>query len=177
MASIGNITPEYIHSIENFLNKFDLIFIDANLSKETIEYIVKNINVPVSFDGTSPEKCIRIKDFVHQLEIIKLNYYEYCRLFDVSARQDFNLEEIKKNLKSFDAKKVFITLGKDGSVCYDSGEIFSYKSSKIISAKNTLRAGDTFMSGIISGYLKNQTAHDILRISSERAEKVLLENL
>lgn len=177
MTCISEITPEYLETIKNKLEDFNLVFIDANLSENAIAYIANNIKVPICFDGTSTEKCIRIKKYIDKISVMKLNQHEFYRVFDISAETEFESEKTISILKDFGINKLFVTLGKNGAFCFDDNKIYFYKPSKIIPVKNTLRAGDTFMSGIISGILNCDKSANILKQASERAEKILYENL
>lgn len=58
----------------------------------------------------------------------------------------------------------------------NSGYSF-YKPENIIESKNALRAGDSFVSGIIGGYLNNLTDYEILVEGTKRSVNVLKQNI
>ena len=177
MTCIELITPEYIRSIKDYLETFDLIFLDANLSENTISYISNNINVPICFDGTSTEKCIRVRKCFNNFSMMKLNKHEFCKLFDKEEITFEDDETILNCLGNAYKTMTFITFGAQGSMCCYNNKIIRHHTNNIIPVNNALRAGDTYVSGLIKGFLDELCIEKILKIASNRSELVLTGNL
>lgn len=178
MRCLKKVTPEYIKSIKNVLDDSDIIFIDGNLNEDTISYIANNVKTPLFFDGTSPEKAIRVKNCFDKIDFVKFNYYEYCRFFNIDPKDEILPEEIIHHLLDEKIKnKLVVSLGKQGALLFSNSGYSFYKPENIIESKNALRAGDSFVSGIICGYLNNLTDYEILVEGTKRSVNVLKQNI
>ena len=150
---VARIDPKYL--TKKYLSKFEAIVISdydkGFLSEEDIETIC--YNHPLSFMDTKKSLGRWCKDCTW----IKINEPEYLR----------TVEKIEKLTHIFDEKLV-VTLSERG--CRYKDEIFSVGEVEI---KDLSGAGDTFLAGLVSKYLKNKDIKESIIFANECATKVV----
>jgi pseudouridine kinase len=176
MKLIGLLNPEHLAKLKNHIEQASIIVVDANLNKETLEYIVHNINVPVICDTTSNQKCRRILKIIDKISTIKMNYSEACTLCNIETQAVPDIDTLKSALQKLPIKNMYVTLGVFGSFFISQTEYYHHNITNKIEAKNVLGAGDAFTSGIIKGILNNMSVEEILKYGSTKAEEVLKKN-
>lgn len=148
MTIVEEISPEYLSSFD--LNAYDACVVDANLSRETIEYICSKVTIPLYADPVSCAKAGRIKGL--HFSAIKPNEME---------------SEI---LRPFDADRVYISMGKNGMHAVSKTEEYLVPAVPV-STTNANGAGDAAMAAIViaelNGLGMKETAEFAVRHSSE----------
>ena len=69
------ITPEYLESRMEEINRFDAVVLDANLSAESVEYAARHCAAPIIADPVSTAKAARLVPVLDRLWAIKPNSY------------------------------------------------------------------------------------------------------
>lgn len=109
--------------------------LDINLrpphyDKETLEFLLKNT------------------------DILKLNHHELDVLSGFFLTSEDTLEKQAAELsKIFGLESICITLGEDGAVVYQNGELFSQKGFEV-EVKDTIGSGDSFLATLVSETLR-----------------------
>ncbi len=168
MEIYKNITPSLLESRKDSLEQSNAIVIDTCLELETIEYLLSNIKVPIFVDLVSISRGMKIKDIIGKFHTIKPNKYEAEMLSGIKINNEKDLMTASNYFIEKGVEQVFISLGADG-VYYNngikSGLLPPYKSEVV----NTTGAGDSFMAGIVYGYLNNYDIVDSAKIASAAA--------
>ena len=132
-----DLTVDYLASLNEVIESFDYIFLDTNLPKEKIEYLLnKYSNKTIFLDVISTSKAQKITDDIDKIDYLKCNEIEAISLFG-----DYLKKEFKNTL--------ICTRGKKDIVYTKSGK-FMY--SEVLEEKeiiNETGAGDAFFSGVI----------------------------
>ena len=146
-----NLTVEYLDSVRDIIEKAKLIIIDAVMSREIFEYLIKEFpNKKLITDAVSIKKAEHIKGLEKNIYALKLNSNEASFLLDEDIN---NIEDGKNAVKIFlekGVKEVYITFGEKGT-CYGTAENKKeahYLKADKVNVVNASGAGDAFMSGI-----------------------------
>lgn len=152
-----NITIEFLEERLDFINASLACVIDTNIPKESIKYLIDNVNVPIFVDTVSVKKTEKIEGLLHNIYSLKPNIYEAEVLSGISIE---NIDDVKKAaniIAGKGVKRLFITMGKDG-VYYKDDRLEGILPSLSLDIVNTTGAGDSFFAAIIWSYLNDYDA-------------------
>ena len=137
------VDPEHLSKHMEQINKADAVVLDANLSPESIAYVVANCKVPVYADPVSTVKAMRLKEHLSGLYALKPNLIEAQQLTG-----EVEPEKAARALVKMGVKRVFISMGQDGVLAADENEIIHLPrvEAKVI---NTTGAGDAAAAAIV----------------------------
>lgn len=137
------------------LDDYDsIIIVDYNkgfISEEIIQKVSENASCPIFLDTKK-----KLGDWVSSIDFIKINFLEY---------QD-SKSFIEKN--DWISKKLIVTRGKFG--CDYNGKNYPTKE---VSIKDVAGAGDTFLSGLVCEYLKNQSIEESIKFANKCSTQVV----
>ncbi|AEB75141.1 PfkB family carbohydrate kinase [Clostridium botulinum] len=152
MEIYSKITPEYLSTKLEIINRSSLILIDANLSEKAIDFLCENCCVPIFVDAVSTKKAVKLKNIFSSIYSINLNRMEAEILSGIKIINYDDLKKCSDILIKYGIKNVFISLGKDGVYYanYEENKKMPYYSSNII---NNIGCGNAFISGIAFGYI------------------------
>ncbi len=154
-----SITPEKLAPHMDFLNSMDAVIMDANLRQETIEFLAKNLNVPIYADAVSAAKVYKLKNALPHMFCFKPNRIEAELLCNMQIRDAIDGAEAVRRLLDTGLKRVFLTMGSLGAICGDgNGCIFiPVGKPKIV---NTSGAGDAFTAALIWSHLQGMSLRE-----------------
>jgi pseudouridine kinase len=156
MAIYSALTPEYLQTRLEVINRAALVVVDANLTEEALRFIGQNVTVPVFADPVSTPKCRHLNGVLNAAAGIKPNRPEASLMTGVEIRTDDDLAAAAAVFHAKGVQNVFISLGGRG-VYYDNGEekgILPIFGGEII---NTNGCGDAFLAAAADGYLMGLT--------------------
>ena len=162
MAIYEALTPEYLRTKLDFINRAALVVVDANLTAEALSFIGQNVTVPVFADPVSTPKCRHLNGVLTVAAGIKPNRPEASLMTGVNIRSDSDLAAAAAVFHEQGVQNVFISLGGRG-VYFDNGEesgILPIFAGDII---NTNGCGDAFLAAAADGYLMGLSVRDIAR--------------
>lgn len=149
MAIVTKLDKHYLKACLKRMDSASYIIIDANLSKESIEYLAENLShAKLIYEGVSTAKALRIKDCIQYFEMIKLNRLEAEILLGITIRTDDDLKDAAERLIDLGVKRVLITSGKDGAY-YQDAQTFCARRAYSIEAVNVNGAGDALLAGFV----------------------------
>ena len=96
--------------------------------------------------------------------IIKPNLWELGRIAGGRIGSPDMLERILGKLSSRGISIILLTLGEKGAILF-SGRKFLYAPSPAVKARSTIGCGDTFLSGFLCGFSRNQPLEECLRLA------------
>lgn len=137
------ITPEYLESRMEEINRFDAVVLDANLSAESVEYAVRHCAAPIIADPVSTAKAARLAPVLDRLWAIKPNIYEAEKLTG-----EHDPEKAAAALLDKGVKRVFISLGEEGMLAAERGGSV-HMPRELVTVVNTTGAGDAATSAIV----------------------------
>lgn len=143
MEIAERITPEYLRPLMEEINASDAVFIDANLSEETIGFLAESCTAPLYADPVSTAKAPRLRKILPRLAAFKPNALEAAQLTGESYPG-----KAARALLDMGVGRVFISLSAEGMLAAE-GEArirLPRVSGRIV---NTTGAGDAAMAAIV----------------------------
>lgn len=166
--------PEYINENADYINKFPLIFVDTNNSEETLKRISSVANGRIFADTVSMEKTARLSPILDRMDTIKTNRGELEVLSGYTVKSMDDIRKAMESLLEKGVKRLFVTLGAEGSCCCDSDGFYSIRSFPA-NVKSVTGAGDAFAAALTFGTLRGFTNEEILVLGSA-ASHIALES-
>lgn len=148
------ITPNYLFSKLNEINKSRLCVVDTNIPEDSLNFLMDNCTIPLFMDTVSASKTTKIKNSIHNIHTLKPNIIEAEILSDMKIKNDNDLERVSTIIHNKGVKWLFITLGVNG-VYFSDGKIRGKLSPIYTKIVSTTGAGDSFLAAVIWSYLKN----------------------
>jgi pseudouridine kinase len=171
------LTPAYIKEKAELFRSASLVFIDANLPRETLRTIFSlagKARLPVCADPTSPILAHRLKPYLRRLWMITPNSIEagiLCdQTFESSQRQ--RALEAAKCLVSQGVAIAVISLAEFG-VVYASSETSGYLPAVRTKIVDPTGAGDALTAALIFGLLNEVPLDDAVRLGVTAASLTL----
>ena len=137
------VDPDHLEKHMEQINKADAVVLDANLSPESIAYVVANCKVPVYADPVSTIKAMRLKDHLSGIYALKPNLIEAQQL---TGEDD--AEKAAAALLKMGVKRVFISMGEGGVLAADENEMLHLPRTQA-NVINTTGAGDAAAAAIV----------------------------
>ena len=159
------VTPEYLRDKMSEINRSDALVADANLRRDTLEYIAERAKIPIYADSVSVAKCLKLKGLA--LRAIKPNMAEAEKLTGRDTP-----EEAAKALLGSGIGRVFISLGTDGMYAAEIGNSCRVPCPEVVSG-NTNGAGDAAMAAIILADLDGKDLEETARAAVEAAAQTV----
>lgn len=187
MEIVDKITPDIIYKKRKIIENAEGTIVDTNISEETIEYILNNIEQKYYVDAVSVTKAYKIKNKLNKIYFLKANKLEAEILSDIKINNIEDAVFAAKKLISSGLKSIVITMGEDGAVYVDRKNTEFVKSDPL-EIVNATGAGDAFMAAYVHSDVNNMKIKDRLKfataasriaLKSERtnSEKLSIENI
>lgn len=144
MAIYDALTPAYLSTQLEALNRAALVVLDANLPPESLSFLAENLKPPLFADPVSVKKAGRLRPILARLTAMKPNRPEASLLTGVDIHCNDDLPRAAKAFFDLGLENVFISLGAEG-VYFDDGRdrgILPCFPSPVI---NTTGCGDAFL--------------------------------
>lgn len=165
MEVMKEINIEFISKKIEYLKSFEYIIMDTNLDEKVLDYICKNcINSKIIVDCVSRKKSLKLKKILNYLYFIKPNIYEAEELSNIKYKDKNSLIEMGKFFSKKGIKKTFISLGKEGIFYFENKKYGIVKLQDQINIINTSGCGDSAVSAMIYGDIKNLNNEEISRL-------------
>lgn len=123
MKILEYMTPEFLGTKIDFINKASLCVIDGNVSKESIEWLAEHCMVPIFADPVSVAKMTRFQNVLKRIDTFKPNELEAGLMTGIDIVDEKTAQEAARALNEKGIRNVFISLGEKGILCSRDGEI------------------------------------------------------
>jgi pseudouridine kinase len=164
MKIFEEFTPEIVAPIVNRIGEADLVFLDTNLRKDTIAYILKHSKAKVFIDPVSTFKIKKLKGLLKNVYAIKPNLLEAQTLSGKKTLKEIGTWFLKQGVKH-----LYISRGPRGVYGYSKAEVY-HGLSKPVQVKNVTGAGDAMMAGIIRQESLGKSLKDTIEFASIMAQ-------
>jgi len=166
----------YLTSHSDLIKNAAFVVIDTNLSQDVIDYLL-TVYTETKFivDTVSVKKSVKIKYHLDKIYSIKPNRKEVASIIDRDLNSPSDFEKALRTLQSHGVKVPMITLGKEGTLYLNKGEIVQLPS-QAKAIVNANGAGDAFMAGIVYGFYHNSPISTTLDYGLKAAGKALETN-
>jgi pseudouridine kinase len=176
MRAISTLSAEYLRKKEYLFENASLLFLDANLSKETLRTafsLARRYHLPVCADPTSKHLAARLQPYLPRLHLITPNIAEAsilcCQTYSTRPRQAI---EAAKSLVSQGVRIAIVTLAEFG-VCYATSETSGHIPAIRTEIIDPTGAGDALTAAVIFALLNDISLDDAVRLGVSAASFTL----
>lgn len=161
MAIYDHLTPDYIETKLDVLDRAALVVVDTNIPAETLAFLAHRCKAPLFADPVSTAKATKLRPLLGTLHTLKANRLEAALLSGVDITDDVSLEKAARALLDTGLKRAFISLGPDGVLCAQAGALRRLSAIPGV-MRNATGCGDAFMAALawsfLEGYGLDRTA-------------------
>jgi len=177
MRATLSLTPSYLEKNAHYFEQASLLFLDANLSKETLRKAVSlahRARIPICADPASTLLAKRLRPYLSRLTLVTPNRSEagiLCnRPNEISTRRQSI--EAAKCLVSQGVKIAIITMGEFG-VCYATSEASGRVPAIRTQIVDPTGSGDALTAAVIFGLLNEMPLDEAIRLGVSAATLTL----
>lgn len=168
MSIMSALTPAYLEDNSELFEQASLVFIDANLSKQTIRKVfslARMANIPVCADPTSVRLADRFLPYLSRLKLVRPNVDEAEILcgFSIDRQDPLASIEATKCLVSKGVEIAILALA-DVGVCYATSETSGYIPAITTTIVDPTGAGDALTSAVLFALLNDIPIDDAIRL-------------
>lgn len=175
MEIYENITPNFIAKRLKIINNGSVCVVDTNIPKDTIEYLADSVKVPLFVDPVSGVKSEKLMDCIGQIHTITPNIIELSKLTGMKIETKEDMGKACSYLINKGVKQIFLTIGKQG-VYYTNGKKQGFIPPYETDVVNTTGAGDSFMAGVVWGYMNDKNIRECAKIGEAMAALTVKTN-
>ena len=170
---MARITPGFLESRIEAINKSTIVIADTNISVEALQYLIDHCTAPLLVDTVSTAKAPRIVKALQQSQKQRLHGLKLNLLEAQTVTGCDSVQAAADALTAMGIEQVFITLGADGVYCSDGTH---HKHLKAIPTRvvNTTGAGDAFIAGIVHAQVRETSFPDCALTGLKAAHITLL---
>lgn len=156
MEICEKLTPDYFASQLDLLNGAAAVVIDANLPRGSIAYLTEHCTAPIFIDPVSTVKAEKLRGLLARVHTLKPNRIEAELLSGVQITDGESLRQAAQALLDQGVKRVFLSLGGDGVLAAQRGEVHAAPICKAEMC-NATGAGDAMMASLVWSFLSGRT--------------------
>jgi pseudouridine kinase len=177
MRAISALTAADLRAREEFFQNASLLFVDANLPKETLRAafsLAKRAQIPICADPTSRTLASKLLQYMSRLHLITPNSSEAALLCEhpFSATNRREVLQAAKHLLSKGVEIVIITLAEFG-VCYATSTTSGFVPAIRTAIIDPTGAGDALTSTVLFALLNEIPLDDAVRLGVSAASLTL----
>ncbi len=147
-------------------NSNDIFITQLENNLDGVIYGLKKANSKDMITIFNPAPAIKLENEVYKyVTYLIVNESECEILTGINPINDEKAKEAYIYLNSLGVKKLIITLGSDGSICFDNDKAYRIKANKI-KPVDTTAAGDTFVGALASKLSLNESLENSLNFAS-----------
>lgn len=173
---VRSITPSYLKKNAKIIENADYLVLDANLTSETIEYIVNTYhkNKLIFCESISPQLVLRYKRVLDKIFFLKCNIHEARSLIH---NRPLEKESLIKALFKRGLKNVVVSNNKfDIYYGLNGKDIYCFKIKPHTRFKNTTGCGDALFSGIIDRISMGEDFHSAIKFGNKLSNLTLMSD-
>ena len=156
MEICEKLTPDYFASQLDLLNGAAAVVIDANLPRGSIAYLTEHCTAPIFIDPVSTVKAEKLRGLLARVHTLKPNRIEAELLSGVQITDGESLHQAAQALLDQGVQRVFLSLGGDGVLAAQRGEVHAVPICKA-EMRNATGAGDAMMASLVWSFLSGRT--------------------
>lgn len=156
----------------DYISAFSHVFLDANLLPHQLEAAAACAEGRIFADAVSVSKAPRLESVLPRLYALKVNRTELEILSGMSVRGEEDVKAAAQKLLGRGVKRVYVTLGAEGSCCMSENGYFRCPAGKP-AVRSVTGAGDTFAAAIVFADMLGMNEKESLRLGTAAAEIAL----
>lgn len=178
MTICDKITPAYLAANVAVLQNAQVVVADANIPAESLQYLARNVHVPLFVDPVSTAKAEKLRPILSKIHTLKPNRLEAELLSGIPIHTREDVEAAADKLIRLGVHRVFLSLGAEG-VYAAMGGIRLWLPILLGRMVSTTGCGDAFMAALVWAYLEGSSLETSARaglaagaIAMESAETI-----
>lgn len=177
MRAINCLTPQFIREQAALFKEASILFVDANLPKDTLRTVMslaRRAHLPVCADPTSVSLAARLRPYLSRFFLMIPNNAEAAVLSERTSPVNGRRQalEVAKYLISQGVDIVIITMAEQG-LCYATSESSGYIPAIKTSILDPTGAGDALTATVIFALLNDIPLDDAVRLGVSAASLTL----
>jgi pseudouridine kinase len=177
MRAMTLLSPDYLRQNEPLFRQASLLFLDANLPKESLRTamtMAKAAHLPVCADPTSSGLAVKLKPYLKKLRLVTPNVAEAAILSDQAFNTTRRREVLQtaKYLVSQGVDIVIVSMAAFG-VCYATSETSGYIPAIRTKIVDPIGAGDAMTATVLFALLNDMPIDDAVRLGVSAASLTL----
>lgn len=151
MNILRYLTAEFLKTKEELIKNSEIIVIDTNIPRESIEYIanLKHGKQKLIVDTVSIKKAAKISNILDKIDVLKTNKLEIEALFDRTFRNKKEIRQAMRELIAKGVKNIYLTLGHEGVLAMNSKKSLKLPLPLIKNVVDVTGAGDIFTATLV----------------------------
>lgn len=167
----------WISQYESILIQAELIVIDLNLPKETVEYLITlghHHQLPVFIIPVSGPKMDRLPKDLTGVSWLIINQDESESYFNLTVKNEDDFQALVDRWLSTGLENVVITRGlKASAYGNQKGERLSLQPPAVKKVRDVTGAGDGYSAGIIMGYLEGLSPKEAIQLAMTNSYHII----
>jgi pseudouridine kinase len=177
MRVISALTPAYIEQQWELFRDASLVFVDANLTKETLRKVftlARKARLPVCADPTSTRLAQRIKTYLQRCYLLTPNLSEAAQLCEMEIKPGNRRQALQaaKCLVNQGVETAILTLAEHG-LCYATSETSGHIPAMRTPIVDQTGGGDALTAAVIFALLNDIPLDDAVRLGVSAASLTL----
>ncbi len=177
MRAINCLTPQFIREQAALFKEASILFVDANLPKDTLRTVMslaRRAHLPICADPTSVSLAVRLRPYLSRFFLMIPNNAEAAVLSERTSPVNGRRQalEVAKYLISQGVDIVIITMAEQG-LCYATSESSGYIPAIKTSILDPTGAGDALTATVIFALLNDIPLDDAVRLGVSAASLTL----
>ena len=154
MKIMSEISAELISDKALLLRSAEAVVVDNNIGADSLQAVKSSGCRRILFDAVSGKKLQGTKDFICDIDTVKLNSIEAEILSDIEVADIKDAMRAAEIISSRNINHIFITMGAEGALYLGPDGSFSSQPYRL-PLRNATGAGDAFLAGITYGHYNN----------------------
>lgn len=177
MRALAALTPDAVRDRESLFTQASLLFVDANLPRDTLRTVMslaRRENLPVCADPTSSSLALRLKPFLPRMHLLIPNSAEAGILCGQAFHESKTRQAVEaaKCLVNQGVDIAVVTLAQFG-VCYATSSTSGYLPAIRTQIVDPTGAGDALTGALLFGLLNDIALDDAMRLGLAAASLTL----
>jgi pseudouridine kinase len=168
MRILSELSSQSIHASEKLFSQSSMLFIDANLTKQTLRTIfsiARRAKLPVCADPTTATLASKLIPYLSQIRLVVPNRIEASILssYSISPGNHREAQDAAKYLVSQGVEIAIVTMAETG-VCYATSETSGYVPPVRTEVIDPTGGGDALTAAVLFGLLNQMPIDDAVRL-------------
>jgi pseudouridine kinase len=158
MGIYDRITAAFLEERMDAVNAAAICVADANIPRESLDYLARNCRVPLFVEPVSIAKAQKLRGLLRYVAMLKANALEAQMLTGIAITDDASLSAAGRSLLDQGLGQAVITLGDRGVYCASASSGAQENCRLPVIAgplRNATGAGDSFMAAFIWARLRD----------------------
>lgn len=163
------ITPEFVQRRLPVINASELLVIDSNIPRKTIEWLYEHVEVPIFAKAVSINKAPNLMTSHVNLDTLVINAVEASLITKIEVTDESSAKECVRRLKEYEIPRICLYIDSFGIVYADENQlkVSQYSDQEVV---NTNGAGAAIVSALAWGRVQKISFMQSVMIATQASE-------